>query len=177
MTTSAQLDILFQLRELENKLEEAREAVSATAERFSYPLQETEDLVFKLHQAEQARDLWFGKVEDLEAANKRLEDSSKYHSGDMGNARKIIIGLRSQLADLLKTDQEPVSAQFFDAGLWYHCQNEEHLRNTEAAGYVIRYLYDRPTDKPKKPRKNHTEKCLDKIVHDRAACSCGADKK
>jgi len=172
-----QISLGLQLRDLERKLEATLASVSETANRLNHPLKDSEDLALKISELEESRDLWFGKVADLEAANKRLEDSSKYHSGDMENARKIIIGLRSQLADLLKTDQEPVSAQFFDAGLWYHCQNEEHLRNTEAAGYVIRYLYDRPTDKPKKPRKNHTEKCLDKIVHDRAACSCGADKK
>lgn len=173
---TSKTDLYLQLQRLDNQLEASRATVKDALERLQVS-GGTEELAFKLSQAEEARDLWFGKVADLEAANKRLEDSSKYHSGDMENARKIIIGLRSQLAGLLKTDQEPVSAQFFDAGLWYHCQNEEHLRNTEAAGYVIRYLYDRPTDKPKKPRKNHTEKCLDKIVHDRAACSCGADKK
>lgn len=141
---TAQLDILFQLRDLENKLESARESVSATAVRFSHPLEEAEDLVFKLHQAEQSRDLWFGKVADLEAANKRLESGAKEHKGDMENARKIIIGLRAQLADLLKTNQDPVSAEFFDAGIWYPFTSEDHLRNTIDAGYVVRWLYDRP---------------------------------
>ena len=137
---TSKTDLYLQLQSLDKQLEASRATVNNLLERVQVS-GNTDDLAFKLSQAEQARDLWFGKVADLTAANRRLEESL--------NDPDSNAGLRAKLAALLETSEDPVSAEFWADGKWWPFQNEDHKRNTIAAGYVVRDLYTRP-DKPVK---------------------------
>lgn len=132
---TSKTDLYLQLQRLDNQLEASRATVKDALERLQVS-GGTEELAFKLSQAEEARDLWFGKVADLEAANRRLEESL--------NDPDSSAGLRAKLAGLLETSEDPVSAEFWADGKWWPFQNEDHKRNTIAAGYAVRDLYTRP---------------------------------
>jgi hypothetical protein len=54
--------------------------------------------------------------------------------------------LRAQLSAQSVSAVQPVAHQFYEDGKWHNFQNDDHYRNTVAAGYQVRALYTHLAD-------------------------------
>jgi N-acyl-D-aspartate/D-glutamate deacylase len=54
--------------------------------------------------------------------------------------------LHDDAVKLKEAAAQPVAHQFYEDGKWHNFQNDDHYRNTVAAGYQVRALYTHPAD-------------------------------
>jgi len=80
------------------------------------------------------------RIEELQAANAQLRAQLS------AQVKETADSLHDDAVKLKEAAVEPAAHQFHEDGKWHNFQNDDHYRNTVAAGYQVRALYTHPAD-------------------------------